>query len=580
MKENTKWFLYLGILLFVAYTFVDIIYKNEVPADSGDGLMHFFISQGGFEKPSLFLDHWGKPLFSLLASPFAYFGFETFAWFNVVVFIATCILAKRLFDRLNVPFALQLLFPLILVSANDLVITVVGGLTEPLFNLFLMWSMLLLLKRKWLLFAIIISFMPYLRSEGQLPVIIGLLLLIYYKQYKTIPFLLTGFIVYAMIGMVALGDFLWYFNASPYDMSNTIYGFGTWDHYLLSYRNYLGNPGVYLLILSLPIVIYLLIKQAWSVLHFDLLLLGAGVFLGIIISHSYFWATGQNGSLGLTRIATQGMPVFVLLMLYFIGTVRPFQSKYFFPIALIGVFFMGSSFMNNTRFPVKMSNLERLVLKAAEYVKEDGSHSYYHFPLYGYALGCNPLSNENADHQHYSGNTLEEDVKSKFKEGELLVWDSHFGPQEAQLPLERIQSLNEFTLIKEYISGFDSVRIFRFSKREKNRLNNEGNVHLGEDLNLQIDKTDEFVNIDLFDEKLQPNTKLIFTPDSKGTNFRLVFDNGVSDEYFSVDLSTLKESDEISFIVPESGNYKLYVWNPDHYKGTVFIKNIKLMKRL
>ena len=140
------WLFASGWLLFFGFS-------NEVPADTGDGLAHFFISQISWQDPSYFFDHWGKPVFILLSSPFAQFGFSGMIIFNVLVFSASMLIGYKLLDKLKVSAWLQSLLPLFLLTAKDYCLTVMGGLTEPLFNLALIVAALLLLQKQKRCFA-------------------------------------------------------------------------------------------------------------------------------------------------------------------------------------------------------------------------------------------------------------------------------------------------------------------------------------------------------------------------------------------------------------------------------------------
>jgi hypothetical protein len=430
--------------------------RNEIPVDVGDGINHFFISQASWQDPSLFLHHWGKPVFILLSSPFAQFGLNGVVIFNILVFAATVLLGYKFMDKMNVSIWLQLLFPLVLLQPVDYSGTILGGMTEPLFNLALVLSLLLLIKKQFLLFALIVSFMPFMRSEGQLPLILALVLLIYYRSYKSIPWLFTGFIIYSLLGMLTKGGFLWYFTESPYQMANGIYGKGNWDHYILSYKNYLGNPGMYLLMIAIPASVYFLIKRKWKVLRMDLLLFAAGIFFGVLISHSYFWATGQNGSMGLTRLGTQGMPLVMLMSLSYIQHVSIFSSRVGQSIFGLFAFVMCYTMLTSKRYPVKAEPLDKCTLMAANYLKSqdlENKKVFFFSPLLMYSCGVNPYFKEQHTYQIYICRNLKYDLGKLIQPGDLIVRDSHFGPLEMNIPLDKIKSIPTLKIQKSFISS-------------------------------------------------------------------------------------------------------------------------------
>lgn len=101
---NRKSFVILlkGISLLGATAYLLVMnLLSEIPVDSGDGISHFSISNESWNEPALFLDHWGKPLFTLLSSPFAQLGFKWYVGFNILVFALTVLVVFRLFRHLE-----------------------------------------------------------------------------------------------------------------------------------------------------------------------------------------------------------------------------------------------------------------------------------------------------------------------------------------------------------------------------------------------------------------------------------------------------------------------------------------------
>ncbi len=429
---------------------------NEVPLDVGDGLMHFNIAQASWTHPALFLDHWGKPMFILLSSTFAQFGLDGVVLFNILVFLITILFAWKILSHFKIPTALQCLFPVLLLNIFDYSNNILGGLTEPLFSMTVMIATWLIIKKQWLWFALLVSFMPFMRSEGQLAIVLGFALLLFQRQYKSIPLLLFGFMVYSTIGNFAVNDFWWYFTQSPYKMENDIYGHGTWDHYLISYKMYLGNPGLIVFIIGSLRLIYLVVKKQWQEIQFPWLFFTYGLFFGILVSHSYFWAMGLNGSFGLTRIITQAMPSFVLINLYYIGKVDYLPSaKFLVSFATVVVlFFVGKSTLKSPHFPRIPDPLDRQVINTANFLKAEkgkGHHFFFHHPLFVLKMGENPkIGNQECVFYYCPG--LKQDLGVNIKPGDYLIRDSHFGPLDAKLPLSEFDSVPEMVKVKEFVS--------------------------------------------------------------------------------------------------------------------------------
>lgn len=453
---------------------------NYGPVDAGDGLLHFNISQASWSNPVLFLEHWGKPFFILLSSSFAQFGIGGIVYFNIIVFGITVVFAWKILKHFSIPYGVQCLFPLLLITLFDYSSTILAGLTEPLFSMFLMISSWLLITKRWMWFAIIISLLPFMRSEGQLPVLLAFLILLFLKQFKYIPFLFLGFIVYGIIGYKVFDDFMWYFNNSPYSMDNNIYGIGSWDTYLISYKMYLGNINLFIFIFAIFRIIYLLKTKKWEELQFPWLFLTYGVFLGIVVLHSYFWAYGLNGSLGLTRIATQGMPSFVLINLYYLGKINYLPAaKNLLKIVIIVLLSLKiSECIRPKYFPIKSYGLDLQVIKAADYLlpfKNSKRHFFFHHLLFALRMNENPKLNNQSCVFHYNLD-LKSDLGVKIKAGDFLIRDSHFGPQEMGLPLSQIKECPEMVKIKEFKSSFqvedkynevEGVVIYQYQPKKK-----------------------------------------------------------------------------------------------------------------
>ena len=98
-KKNYFYSFSLGISIF---WLILTHFQNEIPPDTGDGIMHFFMSQASWENPTLFLEHWGKPFFILLSSPFAQFGFTGLIVFQVLVHFFICIFGYKITKLLEI----------------------------------------------------------------------------------------------------------------------------------------------------------------------------------------------------------------------------------------------------------------------------------------------------------------------------------------------------------------------------------------------------------------------------------------------------------------------------------------------
>ena len=567
-KENNGKLL-KGITLTFSFVWLVVIhFLNEIPFDVGDGIMHFNISQASWSDFQLFIHHWGKPLFILLSSTFAQLGFSGIVFFNVLVFIFTVLFAWKISRKLEIPTLFQAAYPLVLISIFDYSSSILSALTEPLFSLFIMIGFWMILSKKWFWFAIIISFTPFIRSEGQLPVFIAFIILSFLRRWKYIPFLFTGFLIYGVIGVFLIGDFWWYFTNSPYEWSNDIYGNGNWYDYLKSYKQYLGNAGLILTITGSISLFNLIRNKKWKELHLSSLIFVIGVFVGILFIHSYFWANGLSGSLGLTRIATQGMPSFILLSIYYTSKVKlkPRVSQLRSLLFLLLILIIPISVLTSSHFPKKINGLEKQVLKASKFLdKKDfqGKRFFFHNPLFAYKMGVNPYLN-NQSFIFYYCNGLENDLGNIIKPGDYIVRDSQFGPQEAKMYLNDFESSTELIKIKSFYSNRkeltsynekEGVIIYQYQTSKDKFVK-----QIGEEKATAFEVGKEFRSIDYLICIPVDYSEITFQAQSNLDSLYFVLDENNGETYKSI---SLKKDSSATFKVNvrQLKNTKLYFWN-------------------
>ena len=84
--KNNQIYVLLFIYLIIVTT---IIILFEGTGRSGDSIHHYLFAKFAPLHPKLFFNHWAKPLYVLLASPFAQFGFIGVKIFNATVSMFT-----------------------------------------------------------------------------------------------------------------------------------------------------------------------------------------------------------------------------------------------------------------------------------------------------------------------------------------------------------------------------------------------------------------------------------------------------------------------------------------------------------
>jgi len=381
-------------------------------------------------------------------------------FFNVLVFLLTVLFAWRILSHFQVNRYFALSFPFFLLLTQDYSNTILSGNTEPLFSLLLLVAMWFWVKEKYLIFAFLIGVLMFSRSEGQLPFLLGLILLTYVRQWKAILYLFAPLIVFAIIGWFVFDDFLWYFNRSPYHLGNNIYGVGTYDHYLMSYKNFLGNHGLFLFILAIPATILHFAKKEFNIQTCGMTFLGFGTFFGIIFAHSYFWGSGQNDSMGLTRITTQALPSFLVCQFYFLWKTPWKWPKLSDPIAIgfCGILTLYLLFTPYLKKVVKP--MEVITKEVFDSNKEDlkGKKIWTTSPYFCLLLGENYMLKSSSVRLLNSS-----DMKPRPSWGDYLFWDSHFGPLESGVPLMNLSESNGLKVVDSKEKA--NVKVFLFKTK-------------------------------------------------------------------------------------------------------------------
>jgi hypothetical protein len=295
-------FLYLLLLFYAIIATCTVIFLDGT-ADAGDSIHHYQFAKYAPLHPELFFNHWAKPLYVLLACPFAQFGFIGIKVFNVCIALCTIFFTYKIVEKLglkNGPLAVILL----IFSPLHYIITF-SGLTDPLFALFCCIALYLVLKHQFIAASVILSFLPFIRSEGLIVLgVFGFYFLIK-KQWKYLPLFLVGHLVYSISGYFVYHDFLWVFNKIPYAKLSSTYGNGTLLHFVESLIYALGVPIYGLFWIG---VIAVLVQSLKKRIKLEVQVLVFLLFFTFFIAHTLFWYLGIFNSMGLIRVFVGVMP--------------------------------------------------------------------------------------------------------------------------------------------------------------------------------------------------------------------------------------------------------------------------------
>ena len=452
---------------------------NEGLLEMGDGVQHYQIARFCWRHPELLLDLWGKPLFTLLASPFAQFGHAGGAVFNAVVAAFTGLIGVRALRAAG--GGAQLVFPVLVLLAPQYVMMVMAGMTEPLFGLVTVLVVLLLLLDRPVAAAVVASLTPFSRPEYIvfLPMVMAWLAL--QRQWRALPWCLAGPVLYALVATVVHGDALWFWSHDPYSHAGSVYGSGPLNFFVSRAETVYGRPlltlGVSALVLW-PVVYWK--DQADRRAHLLLLMTAALTVLAIVAVHSVLWWKGWRGSAGLLRTLVTSIPLAALFATYTLGrglqlvlrTPRVQWAAGLVFVPVIG-WWAQSDLVLHVQLPVKQEMNQRFLDAAAFGVKKhmrEGVRVYSTHPYMAFRAELDPF-----DTTLYSPlwGLSDKEVDRRFRPGDMLAWDAQLGSNEAGISLERLLNDERFTVLETYeppegsrVLGGHVYEIFLFERRD------------------------------------------------------------------------------------------------------------------
>ncbi|MBA4409667.1 MAG: hypothetical protein C0397_09620 [Odoribacter sp.] len=433
----------LGVLFSIIAAFTDC------SAGGADNYAHYNIARWAFHYPNLFLDHWGKPLFTILIAPFTQIGFFGARLFNILAGLTTAWICYLLASGWKLSKAW--LAPVFVIFVPIYFILMFSGMTEILFSLVLMLAIFLFFYDRFVLSAVVISFIFLARSEGAIFLPIFLTALLFKRKYVAVPFLLTGFLLFSLIGQLYYyHNFWWLITKLPYVGGiGANYGRGSWYHFLEKAPDYIGI----LIFLFLILGMFVWLKKWFSSglklrsEIFTRLLIVAGCFWGYLAAHSYIWWVGEM-SLGLTRVMAGVTPVAGLIAL--VGwsemdkTIKSKIGKAIFLgltilfIVLPGVLKYKSEFKADTR-EVVMDEVVKWLRESRNF-----DHRFVaHDPYFAFSSKVDAWDSRRIQYGFADFTKPELNIA----DSTLLIWDAHFSQNEGHIPQKEILDNPKFELV-------------------------------------------------------------------------------------------------------------------------------------
>lgn len=444
MKDKTL----LSIVFIYVIIATATLINFDGTGDAGDSVMHYLFAKYAPIHLELYFNHWAKPIYVLFASPFAQFDFIGIKIFNVIVFGLTIVFTYKTAKTIELKNkALTFFF---LIGAPLYFTLTFSGLTEPLFALFLSIGFYLILKERFMGAALLLSFLPFIRSEGLiLLAVIGFYFLLK-KQWKILPILLFGHIVYSIAGYFIYNDLLWVFTKIPYNNLGSPYGKGELFHFIERLIYVLGIPIYILFWLGFISIIWKTIKNKLILEIKTLYLLG---FISFIVAHSLFWYLGIFNSMGLIRVLVAISPITAIISLFGFNFLteeliqshkvkRVVQSLL---IIYVVVFpFTSNPAAINPKKDLELWGEQKSVIEVSNFLKKEGK-------LNGKLFYSHPYMSEVLKIDHFDSKKHAE-INSfnltNIQKGDVIIWENWFAVVEQNLSLETLE--NDSRLIKTH----------------------------------------------------------------------------------------------------------------------------------
>lgn len=443
-----------------------------------DSYNHYLIARFSWIHPKeLLLDQWGKPLYNILASPFAQFGIMGVIVFNIILLIGTAWLAYFTTRKLHMNFAwLAFVFCLASPIWFDNTIT---GLTEPLNAFLLLLVVYLFVSKRIITASVIAGFLPFARSEGYVIIaVIGFYLLFVLKNYKGFGLLLVGSVVMNFMGWMVEGNPLWIYDTNPYikyQIESTIKkenicGSGELLHYVKALPYVMGKTRLYLFASGLLIILYRYVRKPREVVNQNAFFLFAGIYALYFVVHSLIWYKGAMGSCGYTRVLVVIEPLAALIMAmtaevvltWLMKIIQGWKQQIVWLVVLLitGYTIYEPIKIYGHKYPIDISDEQKLFVEAADWYNQqdyDDRMKYFLYPYFNILTDIDP---KDTDHfiEMWSFDHRYAPV------GSIVIWDGHFGPNEGNVPLELLQNHLDFVKIKSFYpeKAFKTLNDYNF----------------------------------------------------------------------------------------------------------------------
>jgi len=401
----------------------------------------------------LLLDHWGKPFFTIVASPFAQFGNTGTKMMNVLFALLSAFLAYATAHQLKYRPAWTAI--LILLFAPIYTVLALSGNIEVLAGLIAIAAVYYYSKDKYILGNILLSFGFFVRNEMFVFIPFFIIYSILQKKYKAIPFVLTGFIIYSLAGYFYYDDIFWVITRIPYGSTKELVGTGSLLHYVNASKVLFGIPETFLLVVGLLMILYQYVGNKFSfkkINSFEIFVILLP-FLAYFAGHSYLHWKGAGGSGGAMRVMASIIPLSALIAMKGLSTIYEFVKKrkaiLAYPLVLLILFFI--LITPGKVYDIPVSDFKDMVLmkQAADWYKHseyNGSYLIYGDERITTLLNMDPFSGKQGRWYLHDSKKPEKYISN----GSIAIWDAHFSTNFNQVELDVMMSSKYYRLIQVF----------------------------------------------------------------------------------------------------------------------------------
>src|SRR5690606_12965939 len=148
-------------------------------------------------------------------------------------------------------------------------------------------TLYLFIKKNYFWGVIILSLLPFARPESAMVIPWYILFLILKKEYTYIPLIITGTVIYSVVGSFHYNDLFWVITHRPYSSTGT-YGSGEFFHFILSYKSIAGSIITFLFVVGGGLLMANVLKKKFKEIQQELIwvLLILFPIISVVFVHS------------------------------------------------------------------------------------------------------------------------------------------------------------------------------------------------------------------------------------------------------------------------------------------------------